>query len=161
MAFIILRDIAKNIKDSIFYSIAADEVTDCSNKEQFTICFGWVDKGFNTHEDFFWVDALVIVIKDALIRLNIPLSNAPGQCYDGAKNMCGIKNGVSNKILSENPKAFFTRCFGHALNLAVGDMVKNVRFLKDNMGTTYEISSLIKNLPKEMQCYRKFEKIYR
>ena len=53
MAFTILRDIAKNIKDSIFYSIAADEVTDCSNKEQFTICFGWVDKGFNTHEDFF------------------------------------------------------------------------------------------------------------
>ena len=53
MAFIILRDIAKNIKDSIFYSITADEVTDCSNKEQFTICFGWVDKGFNTHEDFF------------------------------------------------------------------------------------------------------------
>ena len=115
MAFIILRDIAKNIKDSIFYSIAADEVTDCSNKEQFTICFGWVDKGFNTHEDFFWVDALVIVIKDALIRLNIPLSNAPGQCYDGAKNMCGIKNGVSNKNFIRKSKGifhtFFSACF--------------------------------------------------
>ena len=169
MAFIILRDVAKNIKDSIFYSITADEVTDCSNKEQFTICFGWVDKGFNTHEDFFGiynadnikVDALVIVIKDVLIRLNIPLSNARGQCYDSAKNMCGIKNGVSNKILSENPKAFFTHSFGHALNLAVGDMVKNVRFFKDIMDRTYEISNVIENLPKEMQCYRKFEKIYR
>ena len=85
-----------------------------------------------------------------MIRLNVPLSNARGPCYDGAKNMCGIKNGVSNKILSENPEAFFTRCFGHALNLAVGDMVKNARFLKDSMDTTYDISNLIrKDIPLE------------
>ena len=52
MAFIILRDLAKSINDSIFYSIMTDELTECSNKEQFVICFRWVDKGFNTHEDF-------------------------------------------------------------------------------------------------------------
>ena len=57
--------------------------------------------------------------------------------------MYRIKNGVSNKILSENPKAFCARCFGHAVNLAVGDMVKNARFLKDSMDTTYDISNLI------------------
>ena len=78
-----------------------------------------------------------------MIWLNIPLSNARGQCYDGANNMFGIKNDVSNKVLSENPKAFFTHCFGHALDLAVGDRVKNVRVLKDSMDTTYEISNLI------------------
>ena len=83
-----------------------------------------------------------------MIRLNIPLSNTHGQCYHGAKNMRGIKNGASNKILSENLKEFFTHCFGHALNLAVGDMVKNVRFLKDSMDTTCEISNLIKKSPK-------------
>ena len=93
-----------------------------------------------------------------MIRLNIPLSNAPGQCYDGAKNMCGIKNGVSNKILSENPEAFFTRCFGHALNLAVGDMVKNARFLKDSMDTTYDISNLIKKSPKRDAMLQKIRK---
>ena len=83
-----------------------------------------------------------------MIRLHIPLSNARGQCYDGAKNVCGIKNGISIKILLENPKAFSTNCFGHVLNLAVGDMVKNVRFLKDSMDTTYEIFNLIKKPPK-------------
>ena len=162
MAFIILRDIAKNIYDSIFYLIMAD----CGNKEQFIICFRWVDKGFNTHEDFIGIynvdniksDTLVTVIKEVLIRLNIPLSNARGQCYDGAKNMCGIKNGVSNKILSENPEVFFTRCFGHALNLAVGDMVKNARFLKDSMDTTYDISNLIKKSPKGDAMLQKIRK---
>ena len=62
--------------------------------------------------------------------------------------MCGIKNCVSNKILSENPETFFTHCFGHALNLAVGDMVKNVLFLKESMNTAYEISDLIKKSSK-------------
>ena len=108
MAFIIIRDIAKNINDSIFYSIIADEVIDCSNKEQFIICFRWVDKGFDTHEDFIGIynfdrikaDTLVTNIIDVLIRLNIPLSNARVQRCDGAKNMCDIKNGISNKILS-------------------------------------------------------------
>ena len=84
-----------------------------------------------------------------MIRLNIPLSNACGQCYDGAKSMCGIKNGVSNNILSENPKAFFTRCFGYALNLAVGNMVKDARFLKDSMDRTYDISNLIQKPPNQ------------
>ena len=166
MAFIILRDTAKNINDSMFFSIMADEVTDCSNKEQLIICFTWVDKGFNTHEDFIGiynvdnikVVTLVTVIKDVLIRLNIPLPNARGQCNDGAKIMCGIKNGVSNKILSENPKAFFRHCLGHALSLAVGDMVKYVRFLKDSMDTTYEVSNLIKKYPKRDAMLQKIRK---
>ena len=81
-----------------------------------------------------------------MIRLNIPLSNARGQCYDGTKNMCGIKNGISNKMLLENPKAFFTHCFGHALNLAVEDIVKNVK------------SNLIKRSPKRDAMLQKIRK---
>ena len=76
MTFIILRDIAKSINDSIFYSIMADEVTDCSNKEQFVIYFRWVNKGLDTHEkiiriynaDNIKADILVTVIKNVLTR---------------------------------------------------------------------------------------------
>ena len=168
MTFITLRDIAKNIKDSIFYLIMADEVADCSRKEQFVICFRQVDKDFDTYEDFIGIDSvdniktdsLVTVIKDVLIRLNIPLSNARGQCYDGEKNICDIKSGVSNKSLSDYPKAFFTHCFGHTLNLAVGNMVKNVRFLKDIMEQHTKFSILLKDIRKEKDSYRKFKKIY-
>ena len=69
MAFIILRDIAKNINDSIFYSIMADEVTDCSNKEQFVIWFRWVDKGFDTHEDFTGIDNVDNIKADTQLQL--------------------------------------------------------------------------------------------
>ena len=74
--------------------------------------------------------------------------------------MFGIKNGVSNKSLSENPKAFFMHCFRCALNLAVGDMVKNVGFWKIVWTQHTKFPILLKYLPKEMECYRKFEKIY-
>ena len=78
------------------------KIVDCSNKGQFAICFKWVDKGFETHKDFIGIynvfkikaDTLVTVIKDVLIKL----SNARGQCYSGAKSICGIKSDVSNKF---------------------------------------------------------------
>ena len=62
--------------------------------------------------------------------------------------MYGIKNCVFNKILSKNPKPLFPYCFGHTLHLAFGDLVKNVRFLKNRMDITHKISNLIKKSPK-------------
>ena len=44
MALKILEDIAKDINNSIFHTIMADEVTDASNHEQFVICLRWVDQ---------------------------------------------------------------------------------------------------------------------
>ena len=96
MAFIILRDIAKNINDSIFYSIMADEVADCSNKEKFIFCFRWVNKGFNTHEDFIGIYNVDNIKADTL----------------GAKNICGTKNGTSNN--------FFQKIQGHFSHIVLG-----------------------------------------
>ena len=62
------------------------------------------------------------------------------------------------KCLSKYPKPFFKHCFGCALNLAVGDMVKNVRIMKDSMDTTYKIFSLIKRSPKLDGVLQKIQK---
>ena len=69
MTFITLRDIAKNIKDSIFYSIMADEAADCSSNEQLVICFRWVDKGFDAHEDFIGIDNVDNIKTDSLVTV--------------------------------------------------------------------------------------------
>lgn len=156
ISFILLRDIAKNINDSPFYSIMADEVTDSSNTEQLVVCFRWVDSELQAHEDFIGIhsieniksDTIVCVIKDILTRFNIPPSNCRGQCYDGASNMTGLKKGVATQILSESPLAFLTHCYGHALNLAVGDMIKAESLFRNTMDTTSELSKLIKKSPK-------------
>ena len=48
MVFIILKNIAKRINDSVLCSIMVNGVTDFSNKELFIICFRWNDKDFDT-----------------------------------------------------------------------------------------------------------------
>ena len=56
--------------------------------------------------------------------LNLTLTNCRGQWYDGASNMTGSKGGVSTQLSKEEPRALYTHCYGHALNLAVSDMMK-------------------------------------
>jgi len=71
----------------------------------------WVDSSLQDHEDFVEVvqiRSLVFHIKDALIQ---------NQCYDGAINTSGIKNGVAAQIISEEKCAIYTQYNEHSLNL--------------------------------------------
>ena len=51
MSLTILREISKNIQNSVYYTIMANEVTDSSNKKQFVVCLRWVDHDLVTHEE--------------------------------------------------------------------------------------------------------------
>ena len=124
-----------------------------------------VDDNFDAHEDFVGMyavesikaDILVRVLKDRLLRMNLPLAYCRGQCYDGAANMAGAKNGVATQILHEEPRATFTHCYGHALNLAAGDTVKKNKVLRNTLDTTLEISKLIKFSPRRDAIFQKLK----
>ena len=157
MALKVLRDIAAHLRDSSFFTIMADETTDVSNREQVTIILWWVDDNdFSVHEEFVGLylvpsigsDMLVSIIKDTLLRFNLPLSKARGQCYDGARNMSGIRNGVAAQLCKEEARAVYTHCYGHSLNLAAGDAIKNSTVMKSALDTTHEISKLVKYSPR-------------
>lgn len=85
-------------------------------------------------------DTLVATLKDTLLCMNLPIRNCRGQCYDGASNMCGIRNGVAAQISSEETRSIFNHCYGHALNLATGETIKSKKVLRDTLDTTFEIS---------------------
>ena len=156
MAIQLLETVAKNIQSSSFYTVMVDETTDCANHEQVVICLRWVDDCFDVHEDFIGVyavenicsDSLVQVIKDVLLRMNLALSKMRGQCYDGASAMAGSKSGVAKKLSDDEPKAIYTHCYGHALNLACSDAIKQIKILKDALDITYEVTKLIKMSPR-------------
>ena len=139
MALSDLQEIAANLSKLSFFSIMADECTDSSNKEQLVICIRWIDDHLDPHEDFnglykvdnITADTLVAAIKDVLICLNLSLQRCRGQCYDGASTMKGAWNGVAKQITDEEPRAIYLHCYGHALNLAAADSVKNSKVLKD------------------------------
>ena len=102
-------------------------------------------------------DTLIAAIKDVLLRLNLSISNMRGQCYDGASNMSGHKTVVSSQIKKENPKAIFSHCYGHSLQLAVSDTMRKVKQLRDVFDTVQEISKLIKYSPKRNTIFDKLK----
>ena len=152
MALRVLRHVAECLRKADFFTIMVDETSDVSNKEQVVICLRWVGCDFEVHEDFVGLyevastgaEIIFGVIVDVLQRLNLPLSRARGQCYDGAATMSGIRSGVATRVLAEEPRAVFTHCYGHSLNLASNDTIKRSKLMKNALDTTHEITKLIK-----------------
>ena len=101
--------------------------------------------GFETREQFigmYFVESIdastiISVIEDILNRLNLTVKKARGQCYDGAAAMAGSKNGVATKLLEKEKRAIYTHCYGHALNLACVDTIKQSKLMRDALDTTH------------------------
>ena len=47
---------------------------------------------------------------------------------------------MAKLITGDEPHAVYTHCYEHALNLSVGDTVKQCRVMRSALGTVYEIS---------------------
>ena len=63
--------------------------------------------------------------------------------------MRGSRNGVAKILNDEEPRAVYTHCYGHSLNLAVGDSVKGSKIMKSSLDVVFEISKLIKKIPQK------------
>ena len=165
LALRILRDIGDSIRSTPYYSLMADEVTDSSNREQVVICLRWIDTNLEPQEDFIGLykvestaaDVIVKVLKDTLLRFNLSINRCRGQCYDGASSMSGRRSGTAVQITSEEPRALYTHCYGHALNLAVGDTVKQQKLIRDALDVTYEVSKLLKYSPRRDTVFEKLK----
>ena len=62
---------------------------------------------------------IAIGIDEVLKSVGLPLSHLRGQGYDGASTMSGEKGGVQRLLMDKKPKALFTHCAGHSLNLVI------------------------------------------
>ena len=98
--------------------------------------------------------SLFFVVKDVLLRLNLTWEKARGQCYDGASNMSGKQSGLAKRITDEQPKAYFTHCYGHSLNLAACDMIRRSMVMKKALETTQEITKLVKYSPRRENLFK-------
>ena len=160
----VMRNIFGRIRNDTFYSVMIDETTNISNAEQVVVCFRWVNENFEVHEDFVGLyevesigaEGLYQVITDVMLGLNLTVSKVRDQCYNGASAMSGKKSGVAAKMQAVEPRAVYTHCYGHALNLACGDAMKNCKLMKDNLDTTHEITKLIK---KSLRCDAIFKRL--
>ena len=108
------------------FSVLADEVSS-HNVEHLPICLRFVDGECNIREEFIGFVKLervrAVDIADAIIHtienLGLSVQYLRGQGYDGAATMSGERSGVQARIRERQPKALYTHCAGHSLNLAV------------------------------------------
>ena len=164
MAMTVLRKIAADVSNKL-YTIMVDETTDISNVEQLVFCLRYVDELMHVHESCIGfhslettsAESIVKTIEDILLRLSLQVNKCRGQCYDGAAAMAGHKSGVATAILSKEPRALYSHCYGHALNLAVQDMMKGNKILHDTLDTVEEMTKLIKKSPKRQAIFKKIQ----
>ena len=165
MGLQVLQDVCADLQSSPFLTVTADETTDSSNREQVTLIVRRVTQELEVHEEFvglYHVDSidaatLTTAITDVLIRMNLPFEKLRGQCYDAASAMRSSKCRVAKRICDLEPRAVYTHCYGHALNLAAGDTLKQSKLMKDALETTREITKLIKYSPRRDGIFQRLK----
>ena len=121
MANQIVRKFADQVNDC-YYGLIADETSDISQVEQLSICLRTVDVDLTANERVFGfysldkcdAESIYLAIKDALLRLNISLSNCFGMTLDGTSSFSGHLNGVGVRISELGSK-----CFAYSLSSAL------------------------------------------
>ena len=158
---IITETLISKVKEARFFSIIADECSDCSNTEQLALCLRFVDKELNIHEKFLKFCELKNgltgkAIAHAILSciendLKLDIMNCRGQSYDGAGSMSGRKNGCFSQIQSLNNKAIYTHCFSHRLNLSVMKACSD-QGIRNFLDTVGMITYFFNSSPKRQLC---------
>ena len=157
----IQSDILKEIKGAKYYSIMADEVTDCSNKEQLSLSVRYVTDGSvkEMFLDFLELERITgQALSDAILQwleLNeLPVADMRGQCYDGASGMCGSKAGCQALLQKKAPRALYVHCSSHRLNLAIVSAIK-ISYFKNTESYLGEISRFFQYSAKRQRLLDK------
>jgi hypothetical protein len=88
------------------------------------------------------------VLQEELKSLDLDVDNVRGQGYDNGSNMKGKHQGVQKKLLDINPRAFYSACGCHSLNLTLCDMAKSCRKATIFFGVIQHIYTTFANSTK-------------
>ena len=153
---LLVNEILKRVRTSSFFSITADEATDAANDEQLSICIRFVD-GTVPCERFLAFVSGKAIADSILAKLEIWQLQPQflrGQAYDGAEAMAGASKGAAARITARYPKALYTHCASHRLNLCVVKCCK-IQEVNSMMQTADNVCRFFSNSPKRQLALEK------
>ena len=156
----IRQKLVDEVSKAHFFSILADETTDCSNKEQLTLVIRFADNQNQIREEFLDFVEVPSTTGEALSKLLLKqirfLGLDPnlirGQGYDGAANMCG--RGTATRITQEFPLALYVHCSAIVLNLCIVK-AREMQAVRNVLGTMIEVGLFFKGSAKRQDLLEK------
>ena len=155
--------LVKEIKEAKYFSVLADEATDCSNVEQMSVVLRFVDTLLKVREEFLGFipcqkglsgEALAEEISNFIKSIGLRMGDCRGQGYDGAGNMAGKLSGVAARIQGIYDKAIYVHCNSHILNLCIASSCK-VKIVRDMMDNVRNVSNFFNDSPKRTLVLKK------
>ena len=146
-----------------FFAILVDETADISRTEQMCITVRTCNETLEAEEVVFGLyslprcdsETITSAILDVLLRLSINIQDCRGQCYDGAAAMSGQLTGVTARILQLQPKAIYTHCQMHSLNLAIQDSINKIPSFRNFLQLVHNLSTFLRDSPKRCETVKK------
>ena len=147
--------ILKEVREAQFFSVIADEATDVANDEQLSISVRYVNDtgpqerflGFHECQAGVSGEAIAKGILEQLVNWQLEPRFLRGQAYDGAGAMARQTKGTAARIQSLYPKAVYTHCAAHRLNLCVVKCC-SIQEVNNMMQTADKIARFFKYSPK-------------
>jgi len=139
VADVIKHNIFIEIQNTQYVAIMLDETTDISNKSQLSTILRYFSQNENKIvERFLGFDdmsadktaaSLFNHVNQVVRKFKIE-NKLVAQTYDGAAVMSGPLNDLQSKALEKYPKAMFTRCYAHVINLILQQSLECNKELK-------------------------------
>lgn len=98
--------------------------------------------------------SLATTIQQKLTKLGFDLNQMRGQGYDGAAAMRGQFRGVQAVIKESYPKALYTHCVSHSLNLCLSDSSK-IQDIRNAFGVISDVCNFFHTSAKRSEILRK------
>ena len=158
----LLLDITNELKDADFIGLVADGTTDQSSSEQFSLCLQYVDTNMATANAFVGFydvasstgEALALVVKDVLLRFNIPMTKLSGFSFDTAANMSGRHKGVQRRLKDLNPTCVYIPCVNHSLDLVLQEAARDIPTVADILDFVKGVANAVNESAKRTNLHK-------